>query len=57
MIHIARQLALNLLRVVRGAGRLHQICADAKKLACATEAYVEAFGMWPIKQSYQAFDL
>lgn len=57
VIHVARHMAINLLRVVRGAGRPHQIYVDAKEFARAAEAYFEAFGMWPVEQLYQAFDL
>lgn len=57
MIHVARHMAINLLRVVRGAGRPHQIFADAKEFARAAEVYFEVFGMWPVEQLYEAFDL
>lgn len=42
-----RNLTANLLRVVRGAGKPHEIAEQAGELVLAVAAYQKAFGHWP----------
>lgn len=53
----ARELAANVLRVVRGAGKSYELVGQAANLAVLSQQYFEVAGVWPDTEIAEAIAL
>lgn len=53
----ARELAANVLRVVRGAGKSYELIGQAANLAVLSQQYFEVAGVWPHPEIAEAIAL